>query len=237
MGKAVREHASRLRAGLPGVLSTLRPEQERSPAGEAPLSSGIVGQAPDPLTNPYAPPKAESASGRSTRRSRYEDERRSVVLVLLLSVVTFGVYPAFWYVRRTPFFDRLDSDKRVDGLQWVTLVLTFALLAVAAAQAPLRVPEGALRAVQLAAGVANLILAFRVAHMLRSDFARTGRLIRISSLWVFFFGCLYLQYIINQAADTPAYKRKRKKKPPADATPQAVEAVAEVDAPEPGQSA
>jgi hypothetical protein len=198
----------------------------------------VVGESPDPLTNPYAPPKAESASGRSTRRSRYEDERRSVGVLLLLSVVTFGIYPAIWYVRRTPFFDRLDSDKRVDGLQWVTLVLTVALFAVAIAQAPLQVPEGALRAVQLAAGIANLILAFRVAHMLRSDFARTGRLIRVSSAGVFFFGCLYLQSVINRAADTPAYKRKRKKKQPVDATtPQPAEDVAASDAPEPGQSA
>ncbi|HEY8091252.1 MAG TPA: DUF4234 domain-containing protein [Polyangiaceae bacterium] len=196
-----------------------------------------MGQAPDPLTNPYAPPKAESSSGRSSKRSRYEDERRSVPLLIVLCVVTFGIYPAFWYVRRTPFFDRLDSDKRVDGLQWVVLVLTLALLAVAAAQAPLRVPEGALRAVQLAAGIANLVLAFRVARMLRSDFARTGRLIRISSVGVFFFGCLYLQHVINQAADTPAYKRKRKKKQPAEATPQPVEAAAPADGPEPGQGA
>ena len=49
------------------------------------------------------------------------------------------------------------------------------------------------------AGILQLFLAFRTAHILRSDIARTGRLIGISGMGVFFFGCLYLQHVMNAA--------------------------------------
>jgi hypothetical protein len=166
---------------------------------------------PDPLTNPYAPPAAEIAPAeapRSSSRSDYTNERRSVLLLILLSVVTFGIYPTVWYVRRARFLDSLASDKKVGVIPWFLVVADVALVAVAIAHAP----EGAIKAVQLATGITSLVLAFRVAHILRSDFARSGRLIGVSGAGVFFFGCLYLQHVMNEAAATPARPRKRRKK-------------------------
>jgi hypothetical protein len=75
--------------------------------------------------------------------------------------------------------------------------------------------EEVLRLVQMVPSIAGLILAFRVAGILRSDFARSGRFIEISSLGVFFLNFLYLQHKMNVAADTPARlpKGKQKRKP------------------------
>ena len=53
-------------------------------------------------------------------------------------------------------------------------------------------------------GGALLLADFRVASILSSDFARTGRLLSVSSVATFFFGPFYLQYKINQAAEIPA---------------------------------
>jgi hypothetical protein len=161
--------------------------------------------APGPLYNPYAPPAAPEAPGIDASEpgarapSRYDVERRNVMLLILLSLVTLGVYPAIWYVRRAPFLDSLDARKRVGKLPWVSLVLTGALITSTLAG----VPEEIVSVVQLASGLFGLFLAFRVADILRSDFARTGRLIGISGVGVFFFGCLYLQHVMNEAADTP----------------------------------
>jgi hypothetical protein len=157
---------------------------------------------PDPLTNPYAPPASELAeAGDSRRRSRsYEGERRSVLLMILLSIVTLGAYPAFWYLRRTSFFDSLSSDKKLGGLQWAYLAMYVTVFIVALVPAVREM----LRVVQLVGGIVNLVVAFRVAHILRSDFARTGRFIGVSGAGVFFFGCLYLQHVMNEAAATPA---------------------------------
>jgi hypothetical protein len=160
---------------------------------------------PDPLSNPYAAPAsplAEAGTAGASTSSSYENERRSVVLLIFLSVVTLGIYAVVWYVRRAPFLDSLSADKKVGPLPWALLLLFVVSFAAALGHAP----EGIVRLTQLANGILNLVLAFRVAHILRSDFARTGRLIGVSGAGVFFFGCLYLQHVINVAASTPAYR-------------------------------
>lgn len=119
--------------------------------------------------------------------------------MILLSIVTVGVYPAFWYLRRAPFLDSLSSDKKLGGLQWAYLAMYVIIFVVALVPAA----HEMLRPVQLVASIVNLVVAFRVAHILRSDFARTGRFTGVSGLGVFFFGCLYLQHVMNEAAGTP----------------------------------
>jgi hypothetical protein len=166
---------------------------------------------PDPLANPYAPPAAEAPPEASTvrgARSDYDGERRSVLLMVLLSVVTFGFYPVVWYIRRTPFLNARWADKGVGILPWAVAMLYAALFLAGLARAP----ENFVRSIQLVAGITNLVLAFRVAAILRSDFSRTGRFVGVSSVAVFFFGCLYLQHVINKAADTPMLTRKKRKK-------------------------
>jgi len=164
---------------------------------------------PDLQPNPYAPPSAEVSAaaapgGRRYSRSDYRPERRSVLLMILLSVVTLGVYPMVWYLRRAPFLDALPADKKVGAMPWIAVALFGVVFVVAAA----RLPEGAVRFAQLASGIMNLVLAFRVAHILRSDFARSGRIIGVSTAGVFFFGCLYLQHVMNEAAEVPARARE-----------------------------
>ena len=171
---------------------------------------------PDPLTNPYAPPAAEpeAAEARGSSRSNYEGERRSVLLLLLISIVTVGLYQFVWYLRRSRFLDSLSADKKVGVLPWLAPGMVGVLVGLVVAHAP----PGIVSVLQLASGITNLVLAFRVAHILRSDFARTGRFIGVSALGVFFFSFLYLQYVMNKAASIPA-RRRKKRKPSAPAAP------------------
>lgn len=85
--------------------------------------------------------------------------------MILLSIVTLGAYPAFWYLRRTSFFDSLSSDKKLGGLQWAYLAMYVTVFIVALVPAVREM----LRVVQLVGGIVNLVVAFRVAHILRSD--------------------------------------------------------------------
>jgi len=66
--------------------------------------------------------------------------------------------------------------------------------------------EGPRQLARIASTIMGLIVAFRAARILRSDCARTGRGLGLSysGAGVFFFGCLYLQHLINEAADAPA---------------------------------
>jgi hypothetical protein len=155
----------------------------------------------DPLYNPYAPPAAPTgyAALQSEEGSSYAAEQRSVLLLVFLSVVTLGIYPAVWFVRRRRFLDSLNADVKLGGLAWAPLIATGVSFIAAFAGLPSELD----RAVSLGLGVASIVLAFRVANILRSDFARTGRLLSVSGAGTFFFGALYLQHKINQAAATP----------------------------------
>ena len=164
----------------------------------------------DPLTNPYAPPAEPPAppidagpDGRA--RSNYKGERRNVLLLVALCVVTLGLYPGIWYVRRARFVDALDANKRIGRLPWISLGLLVVLLVVSAAGTQ----KDVFRLIQLLSGLVNMFLAFRIAAILRSDFARTGRVIVISTLGVFFFGCLYLQHVLNEAANVPSRRPRQ----------------------------
>lgn len=156
----------------------------------------------DPLTNPYAPPAAPSAVDASPRRSRsnYENERRNVPLLAVFCVITFGVYPSLWYLRRARFLDLLAPPRKVGPLPWVSLALILALVVLSGTRAT----QDAANLVRVGASVVSLVLGFRVAAILRGDFARSLRGIHISAAGVFFFGCLYLQHVMNEAADVPA---------------------------------
>jgi hypothetical protein len=115
------------------------------------------------------------------------------------------LYGPFWYLARRPFLDSLDAHKKVGPLPLISAVLLglVVLLAVFGALEPVE------RLMQLVSGLVSLFLSFRVAGILRSDFARTGRNVGVSSVAVFFFGCVYLQHVINEAAVVPARLARR----------------------------
>jgi len=160
--------------------------------------------------NPYAPPAEVSMAVAAP--SEFAGETRSVALCVVLTVVTLGVYPPVWLLRRQPFLDRLATNERLGSLPRVVLALEAAqlLLIIGGAKvAPLR------SFISLVAAVALLVACFRVRAMLQSDFRRTGSAIRLSGAATFFFGIHYLQYKINRAAERAAvaYDREPKKKP------------------------
>jgi hypothetical protein len=158
--------------------------------------------------NPYAPP-AEPTAGARAFSDGYEDgpnefesERRPVILAILLTLVTAGFYPSIWLLRRRPFLDRQDTATKLgSGLPIIIIVLTFLTIMLDLAG---REAAGIGKMGSLAVGVIGLIANFRVLNILRSVSSRTGRFLGFSTMGTFFFGIYYLQYKINQMADTPA---------------------------------
>jgi hypothetical protein len=175
---------------------------------------------PDDQRNPYAPPAEPIRAFRfranwDSGPSEYESERRPVWLCILLAVVTLGFYTRLWPLLRRPFLDRLDTGRKLGELLPIFIVVV-AALSFAAAFIPEAAPVRTL--LWWAATVANLFANFRVLAILRSDAARTDRFVAFSPVATFFLGIFYLQYKINQLADTPARvakpKRKKKRKKP-----------------------
>jgi hypothetical protein len=162
--------------------------------------------APDPTEplNPYAPPRAvidPRAPLDDGDSGDFKSERRSVVLCMVLTVLTSWLYPPIWLWRRRPFLKRLDASNELGPvLPVVILICSFCIIVLQLAghgQGNASLQVGGI------AGVATVAASLRVAGILRSEFARTGRVLSVSSAGAFFFGILYLQYKINQGAVTP----------------------------------
>jgi hypothetical protein len=172
--------------------------------------------------NPYSPP----ASSHGPRRESWDDgddpgtsdytvERRPVILCLLLTLVTFGLYPSIWMLRRARFLNQLDAEAKFQSNLPLVILSSHVLSWICAAS---RDAAPARPLLSLIAGVTAVIAAFRIARILRSSFARTGRFLELSTIATFFFGIYYLQYKINQAAELPARAPRRKKKKKKKAT-------------------
>jgi len=172
--------------------------------------------------NPYAPPAAAEPddAGQPLRAfsdayddgpNDFESERQPVMLTIVLTFVTLGFYPAIWLLRRRPFLDRQDTGTEL-GVALPVMMLVLTGLSVIVVFGGNEV-AGVSRLFSLAGGIASLIARYRVLAILRAVSTRTGRFLGFSSAATFFFGVFYLQYKINQMADTPARaERPRKKK-------------------------
>ncbi len=170
--------------------------------------------------NPYAPPADPAVALRvfsddvGDGPNEFESERRPVILTIVLTVVTLGFYPAIWLLQRRPFLDRQDTGKEL-GTALPIFVLVSSVLGVVLLFGG--ADTAAIRGLcSLAGGVTALIAYFRVLGILRSVSSRSGRFLGFSTMGTFFFGIYYLQYKINQMADTPARaerpRRKKKRK-------------------------
>lgn len=172
--------------------------------------------------NPYAPPAEPVGDLRAFSEAiddgpnDFESERRAVVLTIGLTILTLGFYPAIWLLKRRAFLDRQDTGKELGTALpifiIVSSVLGFVLLMGGQDTAALR------GLCSFAGGITTLIANFRVLAILRSVSSRSGRFLGFSTMGTFFFGIYYLQYKINQMADTPARAerprrtKKRKKR-------------------------
>jgi hypothetical protein len=136
-----------------------------------------------------------------------------VAWMILLTIVTAGLYVPGWFLARRTALNRLNSPEKLGPalptlalfLDAIGLVLGFALrnAGALAANAPLLV-----LAVYLAAGVTLLLLAFKVRRILedhlnarRASGALFVRPEPLSGVATFFFGAFYLQHKVNELLD------------------------------------
>ena len=112
-------------------------------------------------TNPYAPPKAAVADVSPTGL-----KRRSVILMILLTIVTFGLYVPIWFLRRRAALNRLDSPRKLRLWPFVIAVTWSVfdfIVGIAAGSAPLAQAIGEGAAVhfgRFAVGILMLVQSF-----------------------------------------------------------------------------
>ncbi|WP_286847733.1 MULTISPECIES: DUF4234 domain-containing protein [Aminobacterium] len=134
-------------------------------------------------------------------------KRISVGLVLFLSIITLGVYPAFWvFLRRNSFNQLKVSEKIQDWLALLPLILWGVSFVLGANEG-----EGE-QILALLSFVTWVFLSFKMRKMLReyvAGFADEEALKSVarSGIMTFFFLIFYIQYHINRLIDIGVFKR------------------------------
>ena len=101
--------------------------------------------------NPYAPPKAPVADRSSASTTGLK--RRRVLVMIVLSIVTFGLYYPIWFFRRREALNRLNSPRKLrlwPLTVFCTMTVVNAVVVIASSPAPPAQTIGAAAATLLA---------------------------------------------------------------------------------------
>jgi hypothetical protein len=142
-------------------------------------------------------------------------KRRSILLMIVFAVVTFGLYYAIWFLRRRAALNRLDSPRKLGRwpfLIFIAFVVFQFVVNIASGSAPLEQTIGAggsllLSLFQLAVGIMMVVQCFFAKDILEDHLAGPEDnlsssilvdRVKLSGLMTFFFQVFYLQYVINR---------------------------------------
>jgi hypothetical protein len=149
-------------------------------------------------------------------------DRTSVALLVLLTLITFGLYYPFWFMRRKSEINALQSREKLSLVPFLAVCLIWLLdffLNLFFAQSTRMGLEsspswlvGFDGLASLAGGVILVLQAFKVRRIMEDhlEASRTGPLstsiallqgLSLSAVATFFFGIFYLQYKINDLVD------------------------------------
>lgn len=141
-------------------------------------------------------------------------KKRSVLLMIVLTLVTLGLYYPWWFLRRRPALNQLNTPRRL-AVWPFALLMAFSLvrlvIAIGAGPQPVDRLIGSGPAALLSLGgfaIAILILVqcFFIKDMLEDHLAGSETSAssvlsgapQLSGILTFFFGPYYLQHIINR---------------------------------------
>ncbi len=124
--------------------------------------------------------------------------RTPVLLVLLLSVLTLGIYLPIWFLRRRQEINSLDAPDKLAPGAFVFVIIAYSttlLLLVFTADG-----GGALgRLIDLIASIVIVVQCFAVRRILDCHFnVVLEQNVYFSAVLTFLLGILYLQYMINR---------------------------------------
>ena len=162
-------------------------------------------------SNPYAPPKAAVADLASPTGLK----QRSVLLMIVVTIVTFGLYYVIWFFRRRNALNALNSPRKV--ALWPLLLFSAYLavefvLGIVSGDRPVGEAIGAMPfafyiLLRLVTGLLMVWQCFVIKdiiedHLSGPDDGTTPSIfverVQLSGLATFFFSIFYLQYAINR---------------------------------------
>jgi len=153
------------------------------------------------MENVYAAPQSDVVEVAQGGVSGFE--RFSTWYVLLLAIVTLGLYIPYWLYSRTKVLNVQSEDQISSGFVWATLLLyVLALCAsIASAAAGPEVSELVLveSGASLIANVFMIVWVFKFRNRLQKLIAPLQ--LKTNPVLTFFLQAFYMQYKVNEAID------------------------------------
>jgi hypothetical protein len=135
--------------------------------------------------------------------------------MIVLAVVTFGLYYPIWFLRRRAALNGLDSPRKLQRWPFLVFLAFFAIkfivsIASGSARPEQTIGAGAsllLTLIQLAVGIVMLVQCFFIKDILEDHLAGPedtisssilSDTVKLSALMTFFFQIFYLQHVINR---------------------------------------
>lgn len=144
--------------------------------------------------------------------------KKSVLLVWILSAITLNIYSGIWYMKKVGEFLNLGTKKRLNNsLPTTLLVINIALIA-AILIFPITITESmgtfyqrvtplqqaiviAIMILAVILFIMNLVLSFRARSIINEALYNKGSRTKVSALFTIIFSHVYLQYEINKIID------------------------------------
>lgn len=161
-------------------------------------------------TNPYAPPRAPVADPEPNTHGL---RRRSVLAMVVFTVITFGLYYMAWWFRRRRGLNRLNSEAKLPLWPLLLMLALYVVQFFLGLTEDVRADDQVVRErvamfgliFQLAVAIVMLVMTFRVKDMIEDHAAPDGdsgamfvEHVKLSGLMTFFFSIFYLQWAINR---------------------------------------
>lgn len=144
-------------------------------------------------------------NGGSASGSFYGLTRKSIWLMIGLTIITFGIYEPYWYLTRLQRFNALSSSAKFNQTSILIWLVWFVVDAIIIVFAILSPESSTLQSLELIEGIGNLvaaifalILAFRAKKILQEHLAVNDNDYSMSGVATFFFQFFYIQYKINR---------------------------------------
>lgn len=129
-------------------------------------------------------------------------------MVVLLNMVTLGIYSVVWFMRRRDAVNKLNSEQKISEGVLIAIAcfmaagLMFGVFSAIFAESAGKLFDALGNLAGLISGIASLVMAFKYRRILREHFREIRPDIKLegfaSGLWTFLFGVMYLQHKINQ---------------------------------------
>ncbi|MDH4179901.1 MAG: DUF4234 domain-containing protein [Armatimonadota bacterium] len=131
----------------------------------------------------------------------------SVPLLVLLVMITFGIYGPVWFLKRLAAFNSLQSREKFGAGVFVFVIVVFsislllafisgAIADVDGGPTPL---DAVIRLLDLVAGITMLVQCFKARRVIHDHYRGVlQRDVQISGVALFFFHEWCLQYVINR---------------------------------------